>query len=113
MLIGKEDAIKLENGKACTVWEYFLDSEKVGIAKAELNGRYPEMGLAMNKECDQIYFCISGKGTIHYDGKTFELREGGAFLFKKGHRYWLECDNLIVLVANGPPFRPEQYEITK
>lgn len=113
MIIRKEDAVKIENSKSCTVYEYFLGSEKVGIAKALINGRYPEEGSAMNEECDQIYFCTSGRGSIHCNGQTSTLEKDGAFLFKTGAPYWVEGDKLEVIVTNGPPFNPKQYKKLK
>lgn len=51
----EEDAIK--------TWEYGTESTAMNVARIELNGRYPEEGLTVNREVDSIVHIVSGEGT--------------------------------------------------
>jgi mannose-6-phosphate isomerase-like protein (cupin superfamily) len=60
MLIQYSDAQKKENSKGCTVWEYDFSNKDIGLAIAHIQGRFPEIGKAVNHKCDEIYYVISG-----------------------------------------------------
>lgn len=110
MLIKKQDSTKKENSKSCTVWEYNFPNEDLGFATCKINGRYPNSGKAMNTECDEIYYVISGRGTIHHETGNFEIEEGDAFYFEKGKWYWVEGEDLLVALPTAPKWSLEQYE---
>lgn len=109
MLIKKDSAQKKSNSLSCIVWEYEFSSRDLGLAKAQIHGRYPENGKAVNSECDMIYYVLSGRGIIHYDNEHYEVTEGDAFFFEKKKEYWIEGQNLVVIVSNAPTWYPAQY----
>lgn len=111
MLIKKEDSGKKQNSPACTVWEYEFPTKNFGLATALVNGRYPENGKALNLECEEIYFVISGSGVIHSGKGDFSIKEGDAYFFEKNESYWVEGKDLRVSVINAPKWNFEQYKL--
>lgn len=110
MLIKKEDAREKKNSEGCTVWEYDFPSKKLGIATAKLNGRYPEKGKAMNTECEEVYYVISGTAKVHTEDGDFDIKEGDAFFFEKNKWYWVEANNLFISLPTAPTWFFEQYK---
>ena len=110
MLIKKENSKKKANSEACSVWEYEFPSKQLGIATALINGRYPEQGKAMNRQCEMIYYVLSGSGIIHTEQGDFEMKEGDSFFFKTDQWYWVEGVNLFISLVNAPTWFPEQYK---
>ncbi len=110
MLIKKENTIKKENSKSCSVWEYEFPGKKLGIATALINGRYPEQGKVMNSQCETIYYVLDGAGIIHTEQGDFEIKKGDAFFLETGQWYWIEGINLSVAIVNAPAWFPGQYQ---
>ena len=110
MLIKKEDSKKKEISEFLTVWEFDFPSKELGFATAKIDGRFPEKKKVINKECNEIYFVISGKGIIHHESGDFEVKEGDAFFFEKGKPYWIEGEDLVIAIPTAPAWFPEQHE---
>jgi mannose-6-phosphate isomerase-like protein (cupin superfamily) len=108
MLIKRENT-ELKDSLTCKVWEYDFPINDLGCATALINGRYPEKGKSKNLECEQIYYIISGKGIIFSDKGDFEVSEGDAYFFSKNEKYFVEGDNLFVVIINAPKWHSEQY----
>jgi len=98
------------NAPNCVVNEYNFKSKTLGLATARINGRYPDSGKALNTECDQIYYVISGSGTIHHEAGSFEVEQGDAFFFEKGKWYWIEGKELFVALPSAPTWFFDQYK---
>jgi len=111
MLIKKSESIKHENSKNCSVWEYEFPSQKFSYATSLINGRYPEQKRAVNESCEEIYFVISGSGTIHSKKGDFKINEGDGYFFEKGEAYWVEGNQLFLALINAPKWTPEQHKI--
>jgi len=109
MLIKKDQSEKHENSPECSVWEYPFPSKLMSFATAKITGRYPEKGKCTNTECEETYFVIEGKGTIHSEKGNFEISEGDVYYFEKGEKYWVE-GNLHLTLTNAPPFDPKQHK---
>ncbi len=112
MHIKKSDAKKFENSKSCTVWEYEFPSKDVSYATALINGRYPAKRRCLNVECAEIYFVISGSGTVHSEKGDFRISGGDAYFFEKGEKYWVEGKQLLLALINAPKWTPEQHKIS-
>ncbi|MFC1722974.1 hypothetical protein ACFL0V_02445 [Nanoarchaeota archaeon] len=110
MLIKQSEAKKIENTEACIVHEYHFPSELMSVATAKIKGRYPEKGKCTNKECEETYFVMEGKGMIHSEKGDFEIEKGDVYHFEKGEKYWVEGD-LYLALTNAPPFDPGQHEL--
>ena len=111
MLIKKSDAKKHQNSPDCTVWEYGYPSDNFSTATALIDGRYPASNKVTNLACEEIYYVVSGAGTIHSDKGDFVISEGDVYHFEKGEIYWVEGKKLFVVVVNAPKWTPDQHEI--
>jgi len=108
MLIKKE--VK-QNSSSCIVWEYDYPSKDSSFATALINGCYPDKGKSVNLECEQIYYIISGLGTIYSEKGDFSIVAGDAYYFDKGEAYSISGNNLLVAIINSPKWNPAQYKI--
>ncbi len=111
MLVKKDKAIKIQNSKDCTVWEYRVPSENLSFATTLINGRYPDKKRVTNLECEEIYYVISGSGIIHSDKGDFNIEEGDFYFFEKGEKYWVEGKKLFLALVNVPRWSLEQHKI--
>ena len=110
MLIRKSESKKIENSKDCTVWEYKYPSNQFSAATASINGRYPDNDRVTNLQCEEIYFVVSGSGIVHSEYGDFEIKGGDLYFFKKAEKYWVEGNNLFVVIVNSPNFSPDQHK---
>lgn len=110
MYIKKEDAVKHKNSPTCTVWEYPTQNKNLSFAVSEIHGRYPDNGKVMNTECDEMYYVISGTGTVHHEIGNFEMKAGDIFFFEKGKSYWVEGKNFSIAIPTAPAWTPEQHQ---
>ncbi|MBD3362354.1 hypothetical protein GF362_01390 [Candidatus Dojkabacteria bacterium] len=111
MKILKKEAKKVQNSPDCTVWEYEFPSELMSFATCLIDGRYPDKGRVSNTECEEIYFVLSGDGTVHSEEGDFDLAKGDMYAFKKGEKYWVEGNEFRLALFNAPKWTPEQHEI--
>jgi mannose-6-phosphate isomerase-like protein (cupin superfamily) len=111
MLIKKEQARQKKNSNDCTVWEYEYPISSFSFATALITGRYPEEKRSVNLECAELYYVISGSGSIHTDKGDFLVNQGDSYYFEKGEAYWVEGNNLLIALINVPGWRFEQYKI--
>lgn len=109
MLIKKENARKKENSPGCIVREYDFPHKELGLANAHITGRFPETGKAINNECNEIYYIISGTWTIHHESWTYPITAWDCFFFEKSKRYRVEGDNLHILLSTAPARFLQQY----
>ena len=65
MLIRKEKSRKYESSQSCTAQEYDFPTKNLSFATVLVNGRYPKEKRTANTECEEIYYVISGTGTVH------------------------------------------------
>lgn len=113
MIIKKGEAIQKNLWPNCTVWEYEGESKNLSSARSIINGKLPEKWTFINKECEEVYFVISGTGKIVSNKWTFELNEWDVYHFDKWEKYYVEWDNLSLVISNSPKRYPEQFEIIK
>ena len=109
-LISKEDREEKKIYSA-TVYEYpFQNCPEVNTAFAEIRGRYPEQGRAINREVAEQFYIIKGQGKIVVGQEVSDVKEGDVVLVRKGIPYFLE-GAFDCVIACGPAWYPEQYEI--
>lgn len=111
MLIKKSDSKKFENSEQCTVWEYPFASSLFSFATALINGRYPEERRVCNKECEEIYYVVSGTGVVHSEKGDFELNPGDVYFFVKAEKYFVIGKDLKLALVNAPKWSEEQHEV--
>ncbi len=110
MLLTKKLATKVSNSEKCIVHEYRIESDLISFCTAIINGRYPDSGRVSNSECEEIYFVTGGTGTIHSEFGDFNIAQGDLYHYKKGEKYWVEGDNLQLVLVNSPKWSPEQHQ---
>ncbi len=111
MLIKKSDSKKIKNSKNCTVWEYEYPSREFSLATALIKGRYPEEKRVVNLECEEIYYVLSGSGIVHSEKGDFEINKGDLYFFEKKEVYWVEGNNLFLVLVNVPKWTLDQHQI--
>lgn len=109
MLIKNKDSHTFTFSDACSVREYPLGIKDINVAVAKINGRFPDQGRLMNTACEEIYYIVSGSGVIHHDSGDFELNQGDQFLIEKNTQYWVEGNNLEIVVSCAPAWFKEQH----
>ncbi|MFA4930301.1 MAG: hypothetical protein WC570_00325 [Patescibacteria group bacterium] len=112
MLIKKLQTRQKVNSKTCRVFEYDFHRPNLGVAQVEINGNYPEYGWAMNKESDQIIYCLTGKLVVECNQDKYELGPDDAVFIDKGDKYWLN-GQCVLVVINSPEWTLEQYCIIR
>lgn len=95
----------------CTVWEYDFPSKDFSLATALINGRYPAEKRSVNLECQEVYYVLSGSGTIHSDQGDFEVSSGDLYFFEKAESYWIDGHELTIVLVNAPKWSAEQYRL--
>jgi len=113
MLVKKVDAKKVENSDKCTVWEYDTSAttKNFNVATAFIDGRFPDEKRVVNLELEEIYYVRSGSAVIHSEKGDFNIQKGDVYLFEKGEKFWLDADELSLVVTCAPAFDPEQHKI--
>ncbi|MFH0951139.1 MAG: hypothetical protein V1765_01560 [bacterium] len=110
MLIKKSETQKIEITSNCTVWEYNYPSDHFSLATALINGRYPDQGKSINEQCEQAYYVISGHGVVHSDKGDYTISNGDLYYFEPKEAYYIESNNLLVVLINAPKWTAEQYK---
>jgi mannose-6-phosphate isomerase-like protein (cupin superfamily) len=97
------------NNSACMILEYPFDDKDINMAIAKLTGRYPETGWALNEQCKEVGYIISGNGTITFKEETIKLSEGDIIIVDANEKYFWDGTMTIVL-ASTPAWYPEQHK---
>lgn len=111
MLVKKADAKKVENSDKCTVWEYDTKTENFNVATAYIDGRFPDEKRVVNLKLEEIYYVRSGSAVIHSEKGDFNIQKGDVYLFEKGEKFWLDANELSLVVTCSPAFDPAQHII--
>jgi len=93
---------------SCVVREYGGVSN-LDLGVAEINGKYPMVGWARNKEVDMTYFVIEGKGKFWLEDEVYQIEKEDFVLIERGRWYRCEGDLKVVMVSS-PAWSPGQYE---
>ena len=93
-----------------TIHEYFIDELSINCATAEINGRYPESGFAMNEVSKELVYILSGKGAIvTKTGKSSFAPGDVIFIDKKEPFAWQ--GNFSMFMVTTPKFDSNQHKI--
>jgi mannose-6-phosphate isomerase-like protein (cupin superfamily) len=111
MFIIKRNAVIKAHSATCTIKEYNFKRKNLDLAVATINGRYPEGHTkVVNTTCDMIYYVISGNGMVHHETGDFLIHVGDSVFLKKNKWYWVEGENLKVVIASTPAWFVGQYK---
>lgn len=105
----KSESRRHQNGSTCVVFEYSANDEIDGSV-AEINGRYPESGWALNSISSLEFFVISGSGTLTTKEKAIELSLEDVVIIDPNESYYYVGDHLKIFMACSPPWSPDQYD---
>lgn len=109
-LIKQSDANVKQNNAACTVTEYPSGDKNIDIAHVSLTGRYPEVGWALNEQCKEVCYIISGNGTITFENNTISLAAGDVVIVNKNEKYFWD-GSMDMIIATHLAWYPEQHKI--
>jgi len=111
MLIKQENTQEVKKSDSCKIREYDFSTSNIGFAITKIDGRYPEVGKAINIKSDLIYYIISGKGFIFTQNVNYEVKKGDALLLKNNKWYYIKGENLEIALSSSPCWTHEQYKI--
>lgn len=109
--VAREDAVSHEMA-SCTVYEYAMESGEMNIGVAEIRGRYPEAGYAVNQECCEMGYVLRGSGRLVTEEREVVLGEGDVVSLPRGEKYYWEGELTVVLPA-APAWHPAQHAIVE
>jgi len=93
-----------------TIWEYDTDDKTISGGVAQINGRYPEKGFAVNG-FKELVFVISGNGIIVTPTGRKNMNLGDEILIDKNEKYAWE-GSMTLFMATTPKFDPKKHKIT-
>lgn len=108
--VKKQEAIKHTNSSNCVVYEYPIQSVEMNIGVAEITGRYPEQGWAINHQCTEMGYIVNGSGKLVTDAQETSLGTGDVVYIPRDERFYWEGTMTLVLPCS-PAWWPEQHEI--
>jgi mannose-6-phosphate isomerase-like protein (cupin superfamily) len=109
MIIKKEDSVKHANSPECTVYEYPTEDKDINVAFAEIRGRYPSSGYAMNECVKEILFVKTGNGKAVIEDEEHVLNEGDMLYILPGKKYFLE-GTIDLIIPCTPAWHPSQHK---
>lgn len=111
ILIASSQTKKVQTSPATAIWEFPMDERAVSGAVAEIKGRYPEKGFAINEVCKELAFVVSGGGHVVTPSEKQPIHVGDLIFLNKGESFAWE-GNLTLFMATTPKFDSKQHVIT-
>lgn len=91
-----------------------MEEKSISGAIAEINGRYPEKGFAVNEDSKELSFVISGNGHIVTPTQKRPIHVGDLIFVDKGDLFaWEAKGALTLFMATTPKFDPNQHIIVQ
>jgi mannose-6-phosphate isomerase-like protein (cupin superfamily) len=109
--VTRQNAKKCANSAHCTAYEYETKNPGINMCVAEINGRYPEEGYAINHQCAEMGYILKGMGKLVTEHQVAELVEGDVILIPPGEKYYWE-GILTLVISASPAWHPGQHEHT-
>jgi mannose-6-phosphate isomerase-like protein (cupin superfamily) len=90
------------NGGGSTIgYSFFKKAPRLGLVFRK-RALKPGSGIGYHEQKeDEIYYVLSGRGTMTIDGKSFEVRPGAAVLTRPGSSHGLKQtgpDDLVIMI---------------
>ena len=79
-IIKSHSGEKKNNSSKCSIVEYSINSE-LDMAIAEISGREPINGFAMNSKSKEIAYVISGKGEVHFKNRSDAIEQAVVYFY--------------------------------
>ncbi|MFA6376306.1 MAG: hypothetical protein WCX69_02785 [Candidatus Paceibacterota bacterium] len=109
-IVKKSAAIYHKNEDTCIAFEYPMEFKDIDCATAEIAGRYPSKGVAVNEISKMFVYVIAGSGKLNIDGNDIQLDEGDLACIEPGEKYYYNGIMKIFLPCT-PAWNKEQYKI--
>lgn len=109
-IIKKEQRKRFDNGSCCIAYEYPMEDRDINGAVIELSGKYPDKGWAVNTECKEMGYIISGSGKLVIESKEYQVSEGDLILINPGEKFYWQ-GNMKLFIPCTPAWNPQQYKI--
>lgn len=109
-IVKYSDIHKISPAPSTVIWEYPTKDESISGAVAEIHGRYPEKGFAVNEQSKEIAFVLSGSGKIHTTNGSQDIDLGDEIFIDKGEEFaW--SGGMTIFMATTPKFAAKQHII--
>ena len=109
-VIKQSEAKEFSENGVSTFFEYPFSFQNASLGVSEINGRYPQTGYDMDEEVEGIWYVEKGIGTIWIGGIEYSVEQGDIIHVPKGEKFWIEGNNLRLIVASSPLWHPEQHK---
>lgn len=106
----KSEANSMPEGSTSVFHEYKLPGQNVCIGVSEINGRYPETGFDVDEKVEGCWYVESGTGSIWVSGEEYTVEPGDAVLIPINEKFYIQGNNLRLVVASSPLWYPEQHK---
>jgi mannose-6-phosphate isomerase-like protein (cupin superfamily) len=103
----KHQSFEKKSSDACLITEYHLEDEMINVAIAEVTGRYPPTGSALNQVCKEVAYIHEGSGKVVVNGEEHNLKVGDLVLIEPGEKFHWE-GNMRVFISCTPAWTKEQ-----
>ncbi len=110
MHIVRKSNIHTINTPSTVISEYLMDEPDISGAVAEVNGRYPEQGLASNEISKELVYIINGRGKIITRDEEKEFNQGDVVFIDRGELFAWE-GNFTMFMTTTPTFDSKQHKI--
>lgn len=110
--VKKQEATQNTSSSNCIVYEFPMKTGKMNICVAEIAGRYPEQGYAINHQCSEMGYVLNGSGKLVTEGQEAVLSAGDAVYISPGEKYYWE-GNITLVLPCAPAWTPAQHEFLK
>ncbi len=95
-------------GKTNVTYEYNVSDKDINYCIVEVDGRFPQKGVAINKKCKEMAHVLSGEGRVVVDGKSYKLEKNDVVLIDKLEKYYWE-GKMMLGVPCSPAWTPDQH----
>lgn len=92
------------------IFEYLLDELTISGAVAEIRGRYPENGFAVNEISKELVYIIKGKGIVITKDERREFDQGDVIFIDREELFAWQ-GNFTMFMTTTPKFDPKQHKI--
>ena len=113
MKFAKRDESKITDKTTYSVAEYFdIDDPNIDLCVADFRGRAPTEGWAVNTECKELLYIISGVGKVVTEIGEKEFAAGDGLLIDRGEKYYFDGKFQAAIICT-PKWTVKQHEEAK
>lgn len=108
--IKEKDTIKRDNSSVCKIIEYPLNDEDIDLVIAEITGRYPDKGYALNNASKELIYILDGRGKIIFKDKEIKYDKGDVVLINNNEAYYYDTNYTKVTISCNPAWNIKDYK---